>query len=76
MKKYNSLAIEEELNLEELVYQAVYSSGIVSFREITRILGYMFHLTRKQTFQLLKTWERKGWIKIRRYHGVEFVKKD
>jgi hypothetical protein len=74
--KFKNIGNKEELSLEELVYQTVYSSGIVSFREVTRILGCMFHLTKKQTFQLLKTWERKGWVKIHPYHGVEFVRKD
>lgn len=76
MKKFNFSAIENELDLNKLSYNRVRSSGIVPFREITRILGCVFHLTRKQTFQLLKTWEREGWIKIYPYHGVEFVKKD
>jgi len=31
---------------------------IVSFREVTRILGVNFHFTRDQTFELLKVLEK------------------
>jgi hypothetical protein len=76
MKEYDSFAIENELDMNKLAYNKVNSSGIISFRKITRILGVNFHLSREQTFQLLKTWKKKGWIKIHPFHGVEFVKKD
>jgi len=63
-------------DLEEWVFSKVKSMEILSFPEITRILGVNFHITRKQTFQLLKQWKKKGWIKIHPYHGVKFVKKE
>lgn len=75
MKLVNIRYKEELFDLESLVYNRVKSPGIVPFREITRILGCIFHISRQQTFQLLKSWERKGWVKIHPYHGVEFVKK-
>ena len=76
MRVYDSTAIEEELDLNEIAYNKVKSSGIISFRTITRILGVNFHLFRQQTFRLLKKWEKEGWIRIYPYHGVKFVKKD
>jgi len=74
--KLEKVGYKEEIDLNIIAYSRVKSSGIVSFRKITRILGCIFHLSRQQTFQLLGNWERKRWVKIYPYHGVEFVKKN
>lgn len=74
--KIERTAHKEELDLNKIAYNKVESSGIVSFREITRILGCIFHLSRQQTLQLLGIWKNKGWVKIYPYHGVKFVKKN
>ena len=69
-----SIADKGELDLNRLAYNKVKDSGIVSFRDITYTLGHTFHLSRNQTFQLLKTWEKRGWVRIYPYHGVRFLK--
>ena len=66
--------MNEIVDLNVLAYQKVKSHGIVPFREITMVLGRTFHLSRKQTFVLLRVWQSKDWVKIHPYHGVRFLR--
>jgi hypothetical protein len=76
--KTNFEALEKEpFDLNQLAFQKISSIDnrrMISFREITRVCGVVFHLSRKQTFLLLKTMEEKGLIKIYPYKGIKILK--
>lgn len=62
------------IDLNELAFEKIRHHDRIGFKEITKILGVNFHLSREQTFQLLKQWENEGRIKIIPYHGIRILK--
>jgi hypothetical protein len=62
------------IDLNELAFEKIRHHEMIGFREVTRILGVNFHLSRDQTFQLLKQWKNEGRIKIISYHGIKILK--
>lgn len=65
-------------DLYSLAYEKIKKAGehgIISFRVITKTWGVLFHLSRYQSFRLMKEMERRNWIQIHPFNGVSIIKR-
>lgn len=66
---------EDYIDLNRLAFEKIQPYSELGFRDVTQILGVNFHLSREQTFQLIKQWKKKKWVRIIPYHGIKILKK-